>query len=254
MKCVLLSILIVCVLTNCASRNASQPGETSNARAQQNAPAVLVGNVTHATANVGGAGAKEPEREKIVPAEFRDVDFRNFTYPMGGLLGNVRLKDGLYEYENWEENSFYTLEFKDTYFADLTGDGRKEAIVRLNGIAAGVSSDGGAALFYFYSSRRNKPKLFWQLDTGSYAYECGLKSFVATRRKIVLELYRKCRFKGESFAREPVPGEEMGKYLAKALTRFVFAFDGRKFVQRERKVHPYDGRTLDSTEISISDD
>jgi hypothetical protein len=206
-----------------------------------------------AQARDGNHDAKEATRGKEIPTEFRDVDFKNFTYPMGGLLGNARLKDGHYEYENWKEHIFYTLDFEGADFTDLTGDGQKEAIVRLNGIAAGVSSDGGATLFYFYSPRRNRPRLFWKLDTGSLAYGCGLKSFVMRGQKITLEVYRKCRFDGESVEREPAP-EQLGKYEAKALTRFLLEFDGRKFVERRREVLPYDGRTLDFTEISISDE
>jgi hypothetical protein len=241
-----LLVLAVTLCANCAGGTSSQ--------ANRNAIQTVAPTTASVTpANVGGEAVKEPEREKEVPAGFRDVDFKNFSYPIGELLRNARLKDGHYEYENWEENSFYTLDFKGVDFADVTGDGKKEAIVQLVGVGAGVSSDGGSNLFFFYSPRRNKPVLFWALDTGSLAYGCGLKSFVLKGRKITVEVYRKCRFRGESFEREPDP-KELGKYDARSFTRFVLEFDGGKFVQRQRKVFPYDGRTLNSTEISISDD
>jgi hypothetical protein len=53
--------------------------------------------------------------------------------------------------------------------------------------------------------------------------------------------------------REPAP-EQLGKYEAKACTRFSLKFDGKKFVERHGEILPHDGRTLDSVEISISDD
>jgi hypothetical protein len=253
MKCVLFIISTACLWANCASRTALRPGDASSARAGQNAPAAVVANATPAPANVGDAGTKDTEREKIVPAEFRDVDFKNFSYRVGDGLGTVRLKDGHYEYENWEEKSSYTLYFEDADFADLTGDGKKEAIVRLNGVNASVSSDGGTALFYFYSPRRNRPRLFWKLDTGSQAYGCGLKSFVVERKIITLEVFRECRYRGETFARKPDP-LEIGKYAARAYTRFEFAFDGRKFAQTRREVFPYSGNATGSPTISISHD
>lgn len=182
---------------------------------------------------------KEPEKKKDVPSQFSAVDFKNFSYPVSWRRRPIRVEDGRYEYSVPKYLGGGWVDFKDVDYSDLNGDGRKEAIVRLIQVMCGGSCDGGSYLFYFYSLRRGKLKLLSRLETGSIAYECGLRSFVLNKQKLALELFKPCRFKGTSFVETPEnPDGPGGKFSAHYFTRFLFEFDGRRFVPKKRKVLP----------------
>jgi len=125
------------------------------------------------------------------------VDFRNFTYPSSLSKSGVTLKDGNREYED-PVSGGDRYHLQDVDYADLTGDGKKEAFVNVVRVICGGSCDGGSHLFYIYSVKQNKPSLLWRIESGSVAYGCGLKSFVVNRSTITLEAFRKCHLKGAS--------------------------------------------------------
>jgi hypothetical protein len=108
---------------------------------------------------------------------------------------------------------------------------------------------------YVYTSRKNRPKLFWRIESGSLGYECGLKSLDINGRAITLELFKNCRFRGAVPRSTPTDGE-IGKFSATAYTRFQFEASDRKVALKKREVFPYtqDDVRNDGGEISIRDE
>jgi hypothetical protein len=164
------------------------------------------------------------EKFRAIPESFKQVDFKNFSYPYMRKF-NIILKSGEQEIDEVGGEWF---SFKDAYYVDLTNDGKPEAIIILWHVACGGSCDGGTALFYIYASHQNKLKLLWRYETGSTAYGCGLKSITVKNRKITMELFGHC-FNGED------ESSAKGKFLIKDETRLTFRFNGRKFVEEEKK-------------------
>ena len=151
-------------------------------------------------------------RFRIVPGNFSDLDFQNFSYGdySDGVYTspdmrplNLTLTDG----KMWDASGWFNLQ--DVYYKDITGDGSPEAIVRLLHLRCSGSCDGGADLFYIYSRRNGKLKNIWQYETGSYAYGCGLKSFRVGNKQIVVQLFDRCASQRSGYT--------------------VFEFDGSRF-------------------------
>lgn len=170
--------------------------------------------------------SSDSELKKDVPPEYRDIDFRNFSYPISARNKLIRLKDGRYEYEHDKKLGNGCFDFDDVDYADLTRDGKKEAVVRLNWVAWGVSCDGGSTLFYFYSIRQGKLILLSRIEMGSLGYDCGLKSFTLSNIDLTVETFRSCHFDGLSFKGAYDADETGGKFLTNRFTQFSMRFNG----------------------------
>ena len=141
----------------------------------------------------------------------REVDFKNFTYPLSGiLLGHDRLQwldmstathsdgkpihlvngddltksssivmDGR-EYTQWEGFTLQSVEF-----ADVTGDGQEEAIVVLHYRTGGTQQTDYA---YIYSFAAGRPKLLAYFHSGSRA-DSGLYKVYGESGQLVVELF-----------------------------------------------------------------
>ncbi len=141
----------------------------------------------------------------------RQVDFKNFTYPLSGtLLGHDRLQwldmptevhsnrktihlvkgdaltksssfvmDG-HEYTQWEGFTLQSVEF-----ADVTGDGQEEAIVVLHYRTGGTQQ---TDYVYIYSFAAGKPKLLAYFHSGDRAAS-GLYKVYGENGKLVVELF-----------------------------------------------------------------
>src|SRR4030095_3256363 len=160
--------------------------------------------------------------------DFKNIDFRNFSYPYkfsSRKRMKVSLKDGKFEYDLKDERGWF--EFSNVYSVDLTNDGRPEALVILSHVGCGVSCDGGTTLFYAYSSENQELKPLWQYETGSLAYGCGLKSFSAEDKKLVVELFGRC-------SRRQRSSSSTGKVHVKDITRITFGSKGGKIVTLSR--------------------
>ncbi|HKR22544.1 MAG TPA: hypothetical protein VJS17_08115, partial [Pyrinomonadaceae bacterium] len=171
---------------------------------------------------VASPPAKEPEHgylypNSILPKHFQDIDFKNYAYRsdrnLDGWPIDFRLTNGEYEFEGgW-------VSLSNVYYADLTGDNLPEAIVMLSVVHCGGSCDGGSARFYVYEARKRCLQQIWEYETGSLAYGCGLKSFAAKPKQIVMELFGRCRK-----PKQESPGR--GKFLIEDMTRVSFKFNG----------------------------
>jgi hypothetical protein len=229
-----LSVLTVALLLalNCAIRNGSQMNRDSVSRAIQPA------SVTPTPTTDRGPNDSELPLKIDAPASFREIDFNNLSYPINWKRRIVPLTNGRAEYfqDKYLGNAWFELE--NVKFSDLTGDGDPEAIVDMSWVSCGGSCDGGSHLFYFYTIKNGKVKLLSRFETGSVAYDCALKSFQLKGRALALELFRTCRFKGNSFVEATaMPWENRGgKYIAQSITRFDLVFVRSKFVMQRSEV------------------
>jgi len=141
----------------------------------------------------------------------RQVDFKNFTYPLSGaLLGHDRLQwldkpseahphrqpihlvngDNLtkassfvmngQEYAQWEGFTLQSVEF-----ADATGEGKEDAIVVLEYLTGGTQK---THYVYIYAFGDGKPKLLGYFHSGDRAYS-GLRKVYGENGKLVIELF-----------------------------------------------------------------
>ena len=166
------------------------------------------------------------ESYRIVPRNFIDVDFQNFSY---GVYSPSELKPlslTLTDGKMWDDSGWFNLQ--DVSYRDITGDGSPEAIVRLLHLRCHGSCDGGSDVIYIYSRRNGNLKNIWRYETGSYAYGCGLKSLMVGDRVIIMDLFGRC-----STQAMVSPGP--AKYLVEDLTSTVFEFDGRQFTTKSTR-------------------
>ena len=191
---------------------------------------------------------REPETDadKPVPEQFRNADFKNVTYPVTPdvdvtppfRLSSVRLKDGSFELLDPKGVGGLTFDLQDIDYVDLTGDGKEEAIVQLSQLVCGGSCDGSSAFFYFYSAVGGRAKLLSRIETGSMAYDCGLKSFVLKGSLLTLETFRNCRFDGVTLKTSDDADLAGGKFITREFTRLHLKFNGQKFVLQKRELLP----------------
>lgn len=215
----------------CANRAATH----ADARAQSNGDAHAAPQVA-ATPAVEADDSKKLD-EKEVPAAFKGVDFKNFSYPISWTRRAARLEDGRLEFHQDEVFGSGWFDLKDVGYADLTGDGMEEAVVDVDSVSCGGSCDGGSDLFYVYTIQKGRPKLLWRIESGDMAYGCGLKSFEADAGGVNIEVFRDCRLEGASLVNEP--GEHAMKYESKMFTRLRFEFENGNFALKSREVFPY---------------
>lgn len=255
----LLILTIALTMANCAGHPVSQ---TNNVAMSSS---TATSDSSKAASEVRDDPGKESENEKKdVPSEFKNIDFKNFSYPMSidpAMTPNLRrqtvkLTDGGYEYDDRKVGGGARYQLDEVDYVDLTGDGRKEAIVQLSQLICGGSCDGGAEFFYFYSSAQAKATLLSRIETGSLGYDCGLKLFSLKRESLTLETFKACSFNGTSIKPVYVKEEQGGKFIANEFTRFTFKFKGGRFVLKKREVFPNPDRDVKNypAKIEISDD
>jgi len=122
----------------------------------------------------------------------RQVDFKNFSYPMSGpRLGHDRLKwldpskPGHIRLVNGSDDAESpNFTFESVKFADVTGDGKEDAIVVLTFHSGGTQT---SDYVYIYSLADGKPKLLAYCYTGDRAYS-GLYEVYGEHGTLVVEL------------------------------------------------------------------
>ena len=149
----------------------------------------------------------------------RQVDFKNFTYPLSGpLLGHSELKwlgnpkDGyskrkpihLVNGDDLKKDSSFVMDgheyaqdegfkLQSVEYADVTGEGQENAIVVLRYLTGGTET---THYVYIYSFADGKPKLLGYCHTGDRAYS-GLYKVYGERGKLVIELLDPKRAMGD---------------------------------------------------------
>jgi hypothetical protein len=231
-KTVLLLTTALMIGANCASHRNSR---SSNVSVSQNK---LTPESRPSPSLDGGSETSKTSEKKSVPIEFSGIDFKNLSYPINSKPGKVRLKNGRVEFFEDQDLGNAWFDFERVDYVDLIGDGKKEAIVQISQVICGGSCDGGSVLFYFYSIEHGQLKLLSRIETGSIAYECGLKSFVLRKQTLTLEAFRECSFDGVSLKSAYDSEARGGKFIADEFTSFQFEFNGTQFVMKKRELLP----------------
>ena len=177
----------------------------------------------------------------------RQVDFKNFTYPLTGpLLGHdrlqwlpievrspgrpIQLKHGQdiqkvtsvvvegHEYPIWQG---FTL--TSAKFAKITGEGQEQAIIVLHYKTGGTQQ---TDYVYIYSLAAGKPDLLGYFHTGDRAYS-GLRRVFADRGNLVVELFD--------------PDKRSGDCCSSGIVRTRFKWQNGKF----EAVPPAERETLE---------
>jgi hypothetical protein len=149
----------------------------------------------------------------------RQVDFKNFTYPLSGtLLGHDRLqwldmsreahsnrkpihlvngddltKASSFVMEGQEYTQWTGFTLQSVEFADVTGEGKEDAIVVLKYLTGGTQK---THYVYIYSFDDGKPKLLAYCHTGDRG-ENGLYKVYGDRGALVFELLDPKKMSGD---------------------------------------------------------
>lgn len=131
----------------------------------------------------------------------RQVDFRNFTYPLRGtLFGHSNLQwlspsEGhsarpsihLHQGVDWTviEGERSGFKLVTIVYGDVDGDGQEDAVVDLHFLTGGTQQ---TDYVYVYTERRGMPELLAFCHTGDRAYS-GLHTVYVERLKLVFELF-----------------------------------------------------------------
>ena len=184
-----------------------------------------------------------------MPASYKDIDFYNRSYGTyifpDGKRAELQLTGGQFRLFIGTSHWF---DIQDVFYADVTGDGNSEAIVRLSHLRCIRTCDGTADLFYIYSLSQGELKEIWQFETGNFDTGCGLKSFTTKNQQLVLEMFGNCpQYVG-------IPGAARSNVVDK-LTRLEFRYNGTRFLLNRKRVMPLpigDDETY-ATQIRIAD-
>jgi hypothetical protein len=164
-------------------------------------------------------------------SEIRGIDFKNFAYPDG-----ITVKDGkldLSEKSDSKTPSRLEYEVKSVQYADLAGDAGEDALVDLTPLMGGGSTIYKHG-FHLFTLEKGKAGLQWRLTTGSEA-DCGLKEVWTEGKKLVLEVFGKCRAENNELRSEDYDTD----VNTKNFTRLTFGWNNRKFVQENLEVFPF---------------
>jgi len=155
-----------------------------------------------------------------LPAQtIRQVDFKNFAYPMSGpRFGHDRLKwldpskPGHIRLTNGSDRQrLPTFTFESVKYADVTGDGREDAIVVLDFHSGGTQQ---SLYVYIYSFVDGKPKLLAYCYTGDRAYS-GLYRAYGEHGILVVELFD--------------PEKRLADCCSSGLVRTRYKWNGQRF-------------------------
>lgn len=240
MKVLTIILLISIIFTACkmesenlSSVNANSAGTSDNANSSAN----------NRIFNTNYQIFKHKQYENLInpkvysqetPEEFKKFDFQNFVFFSSQLEKNIKLKNGEYEKEikypdHWE---LYRANIRKPDFVDLTGDGKKEAVlIIVESTAAGSSYT--TPKYLIYGEKNGQLKQIWSFVTGSEAH-CGAVEVNYDSGKINMELMGDCILKkGEFYNTDKDAVSDVGLNY---LTKVTYSWNGKEFAQEKREV------------------
>lgn len=164
-----------------------------------------------------------------VNGKVRGIDFCNFRFP-GFSDKQIVLKDGRQEITREYGGTIYTLH--DSSLVDLTGDGRKEALVTIEDFS-GAGSSGVSYYYYVYTLESGRLLLLWRVTTGSEGL-AGLKNFKLDGKNLVFEVFGNSSLVGN----EIVGGGRGGECCPEEFSRITVRWIRGRFRQSSVEVLP----------------
>lgn len=182
----LAQIVLAVTITSCNTRS-SGAGRT-------NSPVVPAASQNPPTNNIGSPLAQAPASPSLnsPSSPIRKVDFKNFTYPWyptGYVPPNgrrqIRLQSGEMKVEAAKNTDRLWASLANVSYADLTGDGKEEAIVT---VVTNFDPNGSLGCIFIYNIGTGEPRLLWSHETGDRA-NAGLRSIRVEGLDLVVEQY-----------------------------------------------------------------
>lgn len=175
--------------------------------------------------------------DRINYSNYRPVTkgiFANFSYPSFPVFSNslyadrrksIRLESGIF-YPKFGDQGYIDrlgVYLASVDYADITDDGRKEAIVYLGTICDCTADFGGV---YIYNLSGKRPRLLWAFATGDRT-EGGLRKAFGQGGDLIVETY------GIDSGPGILPKLWTGPHCcAGEYTRRKYKWNGRRFVQQ----------------------
>jgi hypothetical protein len=181
-----------------------------------------------------GPASSKNQNSKTNTLDISMVDFKNFTFPTVGA-GNVEKTFTLKNGESGKKGIAPYYALRKTYYFDLTGDKKDEAITHIivEGCEMGCES---SSLFYIHTTENKQPKLLWKIAVGGNTMG-GLKAVNFKSDEIVLESFGDCSLEGW-LIKPVVDVQKNPKLKTTSYTRFVFSRNENSFAQTARNVLP----------------
>ena len=161
---------------------------------------------------------------EILYSTIREVDFKNFTYPVETGKDTFTLKNGETPFGDGKDILFA---LENIEFADVTNDAEDEAIIKMLSEYDKTST----GFIYVYTLENQKPKILWSTATGFDA-QGGLKRLYSDKGELIVELFGKNQFT-ESKNKFEFSGETdapKNSYRSRRFTKFRFKWNGEKFI------------------------
>jgi hypothetical protein len=225
MKLFFLALIFSFFASGCGKINTEAQIKASNNNLSNfpasNTGKVIVSNVNKSTPNPN-------------TLDISTVDFKNFTFPefkLGKSEQTFTLKNAVAE----SSNNYPKYTLRKTYYFDLTGDAKDEAISHIiaDGCQLGCDS---SSLFYIHTVDGDKAKLFWRIAIGGDAFG-GLKAANFKAKEIILDVFGNCTLNNSVI----IPNVDMTKNSSlktNQFTRFVFSRIENGFIQTGRELLP----------------
>lgn len=181
-------------------------------------------------------GDSNQTRQSVI--DISTIDFQNFTYPDFYAKNEGKtftLKNGEFVYVDEKQTDSRNYKLRKTYYFDITGDKKNEAITHIFAETGAESTD-PQSVFFVHSIENRQPKLIWKIAAGKEELG-GLKFVHFKNKEIILETFGNCSIKDWSIVAS-FDVKNVGKIENASFTRFVFTLENNAFVQTSREVLP----------------
>jgi hypothetical protein len=167
------------------------------------------------------------------------IDFKNFTYPVPNIV-NLEKSFTLNNGKAGKKDGSPSFKLRKTYFFDLTGDKKDEAITHIiaSGCQLGCES---SSLFYIHTAENNQPKLIWKIAIGGDVMG-GLRAASFKMNEIVLETFGDCLL-DDWLIKPNIDLTKNPKLKTTSYTRFTFSQSGSGYAQTSKVVLPLSAST-----------
>jgi hypothetical protein len=187
------------------------------------------------TATSDGKVTNTNQTKPKAEIDIATIDFKNFTFPdlfTGKTVKTFTLKNG--QYRNGKQSSERVFTLRKTYYFDITGDAKNEAITQIFAESCNINCE-SQSLFYVHTIVNNQPKLIWKIATGTNEL-CGLKSVSFKIKEIALESFGECA--AEMDLIKPSVDSKKPNNNAANFTRFTFLLKDGVFAATTKDISP----------------